>query len=674
MEFKEFNEKIQEQFYKMQETGKLFTVNIDKDELWKQYLASYPEGSDPLLFEATEHNCNSCKKFIKAVAGCVIIKNNKLVTIWDIKVEDEYKVVAKTMKKLVKSSSIKNKFFIRPNITANQIVGELPNTVKPDNTTLFRDKIGMTFTHFNVKVDKEFIKEDSPTILAKIEGKFISHKRSLEEIPMSSVEIVKELIAGDLYRGTEMLPAVEQFEELLKGYTESKDKDTYLWSVLDTQGQPIRTTVIGTLLLDVTTEDLEIAVKKFESKTAPSNYKRTAGVVTPRMKEMAMKVINDEGIEDSLYKRYAVLNDVSVNDVLFVDSKVSSKMQDGIAGLMEQGVTSKPSLGKTRSTISLDTFMSDILPKSKEISMLVENKNVGNFVSLIAPQVVDAPNIQQWDNNFSWAYNGGLTDSMKERVKSAGGDVEGILRFSIQWNEDMEDRSNDLDAHCQEPDGGCHIYFSKKNCSRSTGSLDVDVTRPSNKIAVENITYQSTKSMLDGAYRFYVHNYSGRNINGFRAEIEMDGVVHPFNYSSPVTSDVTVGIVTLKNGKFTLETELSSEESTKEVWGIKTQELVKVDSIMLSPNFWSDNAIGNKHTFFMLEGCRNDSSIRGLYNEHLDPKYRDIRKSIDMLAPMLQCKQSDKQISGIGISSTKRDEFTFVVRGTGVSGTYKVTT
>ena len=577
------------------------------------------------------------------------------------------------MSRLIKSKSIENKFIINSNITSRGVVGLISNTVNKDNQTIYRDKIGMTFYHLHAEVHQDFIKTDVASILGKVRSKFNVYKRSCEEITLDSIAIVRDLIAGDLYRGQEFLPKIEEFEELLIGYNEAENKDIYLWKTLDGPYRKIRNDVIGTLLIDVQTEELEVAVKKFESKTAPDNYKRTNAVVTPKMKEQHLKIIKDNGIEESLYKRYATLSDVSVNDVLFADSTVTDKMQDGIAGLMSKGVTTSLTLGKIRDTISMQEFIENIVPNSTNISVLVENKHSANLVSLIAPQYKDAPNIQSWNNNFSWAYNGGLTDSMKERVKSAGGKVDGILRFSIQWNEDKQDANNDLDAHCKEPEGGCHIDFSKKYCSRSGGTLDVDIQQPGNEIAVENITYQDIRTMLEGDYRFFVHNYSGRNTKGFRAEIEMDGKVHSFDYSKPVDSTVTVGTVTLKDGKFTLKSDLSSTESSKEIWNIKTQDLVKVDALMLSPNYWDGSGqVGNRHFFFMLEGCKNPTSIRGLYNEHLNTKYRDIRKSIDMLAPMLMCKQTDEQISGLGFSDTVRNEITVVVRGTNVSGTYKV--
>ena len=54
----------------------------------------------------------------------------------------------------------------------------------------------------------------------------------------------------------------------------------------------IRNTAIGTLLTDLSDgTPLEIAVKAFEAKVAPTNYKRTTALITPGMVKEAMKTI-----------------------------------------------------------------------------------------------------------------------------------------------------------------------------------------------------------------------------------------------------------------------------------------------------------------------------------------------------------------------------------------------
>ncbi len=38
----------------------VFVVDVTGDELWDHYLASFPEGANPMFRERTEHDCSCC--------------------------------------------------------------------------------------------------------------------------------------------------------------------------------------------------------------------------------------------------------------------------------------------------------------------------------------------------------------------------------------------------------------------------------------------------------------------------------------------------------------------------------------------------------------------------------------------------------------------------------------
>jgi hypothetical protein len=290
-------------------------------------------------------------------------------------------------------------------------------------------------------------------------------------------------------------------------------------------------------------------------------------------------------------------------------------------------------------------------------------------MSLIAPVNKDAKSMFKWNNGFSWAYAGNITDSdIRANVKDAGGNVEGDLRFSIQWNDTGVYSGNDVDAHCMTP-AGEHIYYGSKDGYRTHGFLDVDIIHPvRDKAAVENIAWASRNTMRPGDYRFYVNQYNNRGgKDGFRAEIEFDGQIYRFDYDKELRQGETVPVATVHldaNGKFTITNHLKTTTSSREVWGLKTNNFVPVTVAMYSPNYWDDQqGIGHRHYFFMLKDCVNPEQPNGFYNEFLDNQLDQHKRVFEALGSKLAVTSADDQLSGLGFSATKRNDVIVKVKG-----------
>lgn len=676
MEFIEFKEVLQKHFAEMtKDATDLFEVDVDKDEMWSTYLNSFPAGTNNLYRERTWHDCSCCRHFIKNIGNAVIIKDNRVHTIWDLTLNDTtYQPVCDALATFVKAHSVADIW-----ISKEKKIGTDFNYENMNGKMHKWD-------HFFLELPSKFVDRSSRSI-GDIKGGFRDtcnvFKRSLDEITMDALDTILELInSNTLYKGEEWKAVLSEFRRYKKEYDKlsaDTEKRLYAWENSVKAGIAIgriRNHSIGTLLVNVSGDmDLDLAVKKYEQIVAPSNYKRPKAIFTKKMLEDAKKTISELGYMEALQRRFANLDDITVGNILFSNKDAAKRINgvNDIFGKMERDVVVNPKKFSKIEEISAHDFIEKVLPTAKEVEVFVENKHDKNFVSMIAPCDSDAKTMFKWNNGLSWAYTGNITDSdMKQNVKAAGGNVDGVLRFSIQWNDSGKDNS-DLDAHCKEPDGN-EIYFGncrKPGMSKLGGQLDVDITQPNSqmhgKASVENITWLNKSQMKPGVYKFFVNQYASRGSKGFKAEVEFEGEIYSFEYNCPVSGDVQVAEVTMdNNGNFSVKEKLSGSStiSSRNIWGVNTNQFVPVSEISYSPNYFDEqDGIGHRHLFFMLNGCVNTEEPSGFYNEFLKNELVEHKRVFEALGARCHVEDTEDQLSGIGFSMTKRAELIVKVKG-----------
>lgn len=644
--FKTFAAAVGKRFTELSK-GELFTVDVT--DLFASYLAAFPEGTNPIFRVRTEHDGNYDKQFVRRL-GIVVAINNDLSrsTIWDgmDEMPYPYNVVARTLAAIVKQAPITGLFR-----TKEANYGHKPNADNHDPKILWTHFFGeVARAHKSWTPDKD---RGNASTTAQV------FKRGLTELNESAFETVLDLIKSKaIYRGAEFESSVGEFKKLIRLYNAAPDQSAFIWDNIEKPQARFRNTAIGTLLTDLSAgEDLEVAVKKFESKVAPENYKRTSALITPAMAEKAVAKLKELGLDGAIHRRYARLGDVSINNVLWADRAKQSQMKDALLELLVPATTGGNSVDvKNAEIISMDDFLANVLPSSTAMELLVQNRHLGNFASLTTSD--DPARLFQWDNPFAWSYDGEVADSLREKVKRAGGNADAPLRVSLGWH-----NSDDLDLSVDCPIFG-HVYFGHK-----AGILDVDMNARGRMNKVDPVENLSWNKPANGVYAVKVNQFSKRGtLNpGFTIELWANGESRMYEYDQEVRSGfhsevlrftVLNGVVSdIKVGSMMRQTSGSQDK-----WGIKSETLVPVDTLMLSPNHWDGQVgKGNKHWFFILRGCTNPDPTRSIYNEFLRADLNEHRKVFEVLGSKTKCQPDPDGLSGLGYSSTRNDDAIVVV-------------
>ena len=658
MDFKEFSVLIDARVKTLSQTGIMLRAAVSKDEVVKEYLLAFPEGTDPIYIENTTHDCNCCKGFLRQMGNVVVVKEGKILTLWDDweSYGTPYKEVAKHLQYLVMIAGVADVF--KPT--------EVKYGADITYTSVDSPEKPRTFNHFFCDVPERYFPEHHSQI-TMMSNNYIPAYKSLTGIPLSAVDAVIDLIEDDnLARGPEFIDNLRYFKKALEESSASGDVDLYVWEHADDFRLSIRNTVIGSLLSDLAEGlDLTMAVKRFEDKVAPENFKRSKAIATKGMIEGAKVKIAELGLESALGRRHARPSDMRVSDILFVDRSIEKSM---VSKSVLDDLVPKPKKvsdkSSTETTVSIEAFITDVLPDTRSLKVKFENKHEKNLVNMLTTKEA-SPQLFKWSNPFSWSYNGSLADSsLKKAVSKAGGNIIGDVRFTLGWED-----GDDLDIAAILPIGGVISY---ERPMVGNGRLDVDMNAGTVRNVidpVENIFWENLNDLDIGKYVIRVHNFKQRTNSGkgFTIEVDILGSVDTFTYATQLMNKQAIMVAEYEyDGKemklLKTNPNVTLGAVSKAVWGIQSNEYHDVTMMNLSPNHW-DTKEGNKHYMFMLDKCLNPNRVRGIYNEFLRNDIYEYRKVFEMVGNATMTDYSDDQLAGLGFSETRREELSVLVDG-----------
>ena len=631
----------------------LFQVDVDKYELWQAYHSAFA----PELQQ--EHQCSACRNFIKSVGGLVVITEDlELNTLWDHRgasdVPSEYLKPLDSIDSYVRSRAIEGLFR-----HTEPVAGCDRNHDKTRNVVWqhFHARIpSAAFNKGNCVGQQSAALRDSKNVLL----------RSVIELTVEAVRTVQELIdQGSLYRGNEYKAVVDSLRAAQEEFAEVQDgfRDRWAWLKAIALGPALsraRNTAIGQLLIDLSNDvDMEAAVASYERIMAPTNYKRPKALVTPRMLEQAKETLKSLDLMSALDRRRLDTRDLTADRAIF-----TYRPQKSQRNIFEQIADDIPAnlreLSKVEE-VGIEKFIESILPTAKSVRVLFERSHLGNLVTLTGPQDPEAKSLMKWDNSFAWSYCGGVADAIKEKVKKAGGRVDNVwLRASLSWS-----NYDDLDLHFVSQRE--HVYYSNKRGTQAMLDVDMNAGHGQTREPVENIFVE--KRLPAGRYQVGVKQFNRRERNdcGFDLEIEVNGEV--FHFGSPTSPEQSTTLLVNFNvntdGSVTFDktpwATTAANGMTK--WGLKTGLWHPVRAVTLSPNHWT-RPIGNKHWFFLLEGCVSDENTRPFYNEFLCDVLAKDRKVCEVLASKIEVAPAEgAELSGLGFSDTQRGHLFVEVEG-----------
>ena len=375
--------------------GPLFTTDVNPDALWGAYLYGMPEN------RRQHYNCNCCRRFIRKYGSLAAINAAAIASyspLWTAPhgVPDFFRSSASVMADLVERAKITGVFY------DDETTWGTPKT---------RDKaIGSFWTHLHGKGNA---KPNNKTLTAsqamaeKLED-FGMLKRAIDDYRLSTIQQAITILKADVLDRSEKTIGVAEW------FAKVHDMNTnQLWLAVATAPAGfahIRSSMIATLLDEIQAgSEIEGIKKRWAEKMHPLAYRRPTAPPKAGAIVAAEKLVEKMGIERSLERRYATLNDVQ--SFLWNSRPERVPYTSGVFGHLKGRVGGRfPGIPVNAGSMTWHKFERDILPGVTKLEVKLDSP--GNYYGLVTATHKDAPNIMQWDNTVSsYVYTSGSVPS-----------------------------------------------------------------------------------------------------------------------------------------------------------------------------------------------------------------------------------------------------------------------
>lgn len=391
----------------------LFTTDID---LWPVYLDSFTD-----LQEKQYHNCHACRQFIRRFGALVTIDPETGRTksaVWRPEnAPNQYFKAVEAMQEAVESARVTGVFLSSDKVLGTPVTGEWTHFAA-SNARIYR---GAPLTAGQAMAEK---REDYRNV-----------SRAIGEFSLESLEQVTELLGSDaLYRSEKVLGQAKWLFDLKAATSSEKHqllKKNRVWkAVADAPAgfcHP-RASMIGTLLDDLESGmEFDDAARRFKDKMHPLKYRRPTAAPSAGAILAAEKMVKELGVEPSLERRFATLDDMQT---IWTPEVEEVEKSGGVFDHLKKGQVKPVCADAGR--ITWKKFVEEVLPRARKIEVHVPSAR-SSYIAFLTALDPDCKVIFQWGNHVSWYHWHGGAEASQYGLTPGWVEAKAICLPPYMW-------------------------------------------------------------------------------------------------------------------------------------------------------------------------------------------------------------------------------------------------